>query len=67
MERTERVIEHLLREQPHLRPFLTSLPAMYRLMLERGINAYEAELGLGPMEQVSQEAPKKTAKSRKAG
>jgi len=66
MERTERVIEHLLREQPHLRPFLTSLPAMYRLMLERGINAYEAELGLGAMD-APEEAPKKPAKSRKAG
>jgi len=45
-ERTARVTEALLKREPHLRPFVTSLPAMYRLLLERGLNAYEAELGL---------------------
>jgi len=66
-ERTERVTEALLKREPHLRPFLTSLPAMYRLLLERGLNAYEADLGLATPDTERRKAtpPKATPPKKK--
>jgi hypothetical protein len=66
-KRTERVIEGLLQEQPELRPFLTTLASAYRLFLERGLNDYEADLGLRPSATDTEPAksPKTAAKKKR--
>jgi hypothetical protein len=64
--RAERVREAYVEAAPQMRGFLPTMPPMLRLLIEKGLDAYEAELGLEPLPLPKPPAKPKAAK-RKAG
>lgn len=65
--RAERVRLAYVDKTPHMRGFLPTLPPMLRLLIERGLDAYEAELGLEPLAHPkAPPKPKAAGKARKA-
>jgi hypothetical protein len=66
--RAERVRLAFVEKTPHMRGFLPTMPPMLRLLIERGLEAYEAELELEPMPHPKAPSkPRAAGKSRKAG
>ena len=56
--RCMRVMAALIEREPAMRSLLTSLPGVLRLLIERGLNAYEADLGLdGPVREPRKSVP----------
>jgi len=67
-ERTARVAERMLEGQPALRVLLGSLPAQLRVVIDRGLEAFEADMGLPPFVEPDDDAPppRKSAAPRSA-
>jgi hypothetical protein len=63
-ERAERVRAAYVEAAPQMRGFLPTVPPMLRLLIEKGLDVYEAELGLEPL-PMPKPPPKSKPKPRK--
>jgi hypothetical protein len=61
-----RVADKMLTTQPALRSLLDSLPAQLRVAIDRGLDAFEADLGLPPYVEDAPEQDSKPAKRKAA-
>lgn len=61
--RTERIAECMLEQQPALRVVLGSLPAQLRVVIDRGLDALESDMGLPPFAEPG--ARRKAAPSKR--
>lgn len=65
-DRAERVREAYVEKAPQMRGFLPTLPPMIRLLIEKGLDAYESELGLDPLPLPKQPAKPKARKQARS-